>query len=70
MDQGIAWMIAGGRRETPEGQRMRNHRIALAESRPSQPARWSTVRARLAAAAIATVDRRTERAIPLDCCPA
>ena len=70
-DHGIAWMIAGGQRETPEDRRMRQHRIALAEHARTRPAAWSTVRQRIAAAvARPTMDRRDERAPALDCCPA
>jgi len=70
-DQSIAWMIAGGQKETPEDRRMRAHRVALAESAPSRPARWSTLRQRLAAVvASPTTDRRDQGAPALDCCPA
>ena len=70
-DQSIAWMISGGQRETPEDRRMRLHRIALAESAPTRPAVWSSLRERIAAAvARPTMDRREQRALALDCCPA
>ena len=68
-DQSIAWMIAGGQRETAADRRMRAHRVALAESVPSRPDRFSTVRQRITAA-IAGATRRDERPLALDCCPA
>ena len=70
-DQGIAWMIAGGRRETPDQRRMRMHRMTLAESAAARPVRWSSLRERLAAAMTSpTVEPRDPRAPALDCCPA
>ena len=70
-DQSIAWMIAGGQRETPDQRRMRTHRIALAERATARPARLTVLREWLAAAMTApTVDRRDQRAPALDCCPA
>lgn len=67
-DNGIAWMIAGGVRETRDDQRQLLHRLALAESTPS---RADTLRRRIAGmvgfrpeapAAIGTLST--------DCCPA
>ncbi len=49
-EHGIAWMIAGGTRtESPEDRRMRQHRIALAESRSRGPSRLAGLRGRVAA---------------------
>ena len=60
-DQSIAWMIAGGQTETPEERRMRAHRLALAESTPSRPARWSILRQRFAAAVASPATDLRER---------
>lgn len=49
-EHGIAWMIAGGTRtESPEDRRMRQHRIALAESGIPGPSRLAGLRGRIAA---------------------
>lgn len=71
-DQSIAWMIAGGRpNETPEEQRMRTHRRALAESTPSRADGWRLFRQRIVAAIGGRTAERTHgTALASDCCPA
>ena len=71
-DQGIAWMIGGGTRtESPEDRRMRQHRIALAESAGPRPDVWLRLRQRVADGfAGRTVRPETAPAIAADCCAA
>lgn len=71
-DQGIAWMISGGVHSvTPEEQRMRMHRRALAENAPSRAEALQLIRRRIAAVIGGRTTERTNlTALAADCCPA